>query len=100
MPILILIPFAAFFGCVLGQFYLVRQVRQALVARHPEVWREFSEKAWFIDNAIFSFVRKKRDLALNDPSLTAIADRMRKLQIVAIVAWAAYGVSIFAVGAH
>ncbi|PZR34015.1 hypothetical protein [Caulobacter segnis] len=98
MPLFLLVPFAVFFGCVLGQFYLVRKVRRALVARHPALWLQLSDKALFIDNAIFSFVLKKRDKALGDPALSAITGRMRKLQIVAIVAWAAYGIGIVTAG--
>lgn len=98
MPLFILIPFAVFFGCVLGQFYFLRQVRRALAARHPDVWRALSERAWFIDNAVFSFVWKKREKDLGDPALSAITARMRRLHIVAIVAWAAYGVGIVTVG--
>lgn len=93
-----LIPFAVFFGCVLAQFYFLRQVRRVLATRHPDVWRELSEKAWFIDNAVVRFVWKKRDRQLNDPSLTVITGRMRKLQFVTIAAWVAYGVCLFALG--
>jgi len=94
LPLLILIPFAAFAGCVLGQFYLMRQVRRALAGRHPDVWRAISEKAFFIDNAVFSFVWKKRDQALSDPDLSRITRRMRRLQVVAIAIWLLYAAMI------
>ena len=83
MSPLIVIPFVAFLGCVLGQFYLMRQVRQVLATRHPEVWSDLSTKALFINNAIFSFVWRGRDKALNDPQLNQATARVRGLQIVA-----------------
>ena len=87
MPALILIPFVAFAACVLGQFYFTRQVRRALASRHPDVWRDLSMRSFFIDNAVFSFVWKKRDKALNDSDLESITRRMRRLQIVAVAIW-------------
>ena len=98
MPAYAFIPFAVFAGCVLGQFYFLREVRRALASRHPDVWRKLSENAWFMDNAVVRFIWKKRDRALNDPQLSAITRRIRKLQIVALVAWVAYGICIFAFG--
>ncbi len=94
-PFLMLIPFAAFACCVLGQFYLMRQVRSILANKHPEVWRELSSKSFFIDNAIFSFIFKKRYRPLADPDLTGVADRMRKLQFLAIGIWLIYMVMMF-----
>lgn len=95
MPALILIPFAAFACCVLGQFYLMRRVRAVLANKHPEVWRELSSKSFFIDNAVMKFVLKKRDRGLGDPELTAAAIRMRRLQLVAIGVWLIYMVALF-----
>jgi hypothetical protein len=86
MIALFLIPFFAFACCVFGQFYLMRQVRVLLANKHPDLWRDLSSK-FFIDNAIFSFIWKKRDRDLGDPELTAVAGRMRKLQLVAIGIW-------------
>ena len=95
MPALVLIPFVAFACCVLGQFYLMRQVRSALASRHPDVWRNLSMRSFFIDNAVFNFVWKKRDRALNDPDLARTTQRMRRLQIVAIAVWLIYAVMLF-----
>jgi hypothetical protein len=95
MPLLILIPFAGFACCVLGQFYLMRQVRGVLANKHPDVWRGLSTKSFFIDNAVFNFIWKKRDRSLGDPELTAVAVRMRKLQLVAIGVWLIYMVTLF-----
>jgi hypothetical protein len=98
MSPLILIPFVAFMGCVLGQFYLTRQVRQVLATRHPEVWRDLSTKAFFIDNALFSFVWRGRDKALNDPELNQATQRVRTLQIVAFAVWLVYAAMLFTSG--
>ncbi|HEY2750526.1 hypothetical protein [Phenylobacterium sp.] len=95
MPLLIVIPFAAFACWVLGQFYAMRQVRRVLANKHPNVWRELSSKSFFIDNAVLNFVWKKRDRSLGDPELTTVADRMRKLQFVAIGVWLIYMVTLF-----
>ena len=95
MPALILIPFVAFAACVLAQFYFMRQVRRALASRHPDVWRDLSVRSFFIDNALFSFVWKKRDKTLNDPDLAKITQRMRRLQIVAFAIWLIYAVALF-----
>ena len=92
MPLLI--PFAVFLGCVLAQFYFLRQVRRLLASRHPDVWRDISDRAWFVDNAVFLFVWKKRDRDLNDADLNAVTGRLRQLQLVAIIAWVAYGLAI------
>ena len=94
MPFLALIPFAAFGGCVLGQFYLMRQVRSVLANRHPDVWRELSSKSFFIDNAVLTFVWKRRDRDLGDPQLTAVAVQMRRLQLFAFGIWLLYMVTL------
>lgn len=73
----------------------MRQVRSILANKHPEVWRELSSRSFFIDNAVFSFIFKKRYRPLADPALTAVADRMRKLQFIAIGIWLIYMVMMF-----
>ena len=101
MPILIIVLFLAFIGCVLGQFYLVRQVRRALADRHPETWRAISDKALFIDNALISFVLKGRDKALHDIELSRLTNRMRQLQVLTIAIWLLYAVMLFSgIGVH
>lgn len=94
MPI-ILIPFAVFFACCLAQFFFLRRVRQALAARHPDVWRAMSEKSWFIDNAVYKFAWRRRDRGLNDPDLTARVKQLRLLYFVAICVWAIYALALF-----
>lgn len=94
MPILTLALFAAFGACVLAQFYMMRQVRRVLADKHPETWRDLSSRTFFIDNAVFSFVWKKRYMALADPELDQLGRRMRRLQVLALAIWLAYGASI------
>ena len=93
MP-LILVPFAVFFCCCAAQFFFLRRVRQALALRHPEVWRELSTKAWFIDNAVHKFAWARRDKALNDPDLSTKTKQLRLLYIVAIGAWIVYAAAL------
>lgn len=90
-----LVLFAAFGACALAQFYLVRQVRRVLANKHQETWRDLSSRAFLIDNAVFSFVWKKRYKALADPELDHLGRRMRRLQLLAFAIWLAYGASIF-----
>ena len=89
MTPLIIIPFALFFGCVFSQFLLLRGIRRVLVERHPDVWREISLKAWFIDNAVGRFAWGGRAKALNDPYLMEAVNRLRLLYAVGFAAWLA-----------
>ena len=91
LPIL----FVVFACCVLGQFYFARQVRRILANKHPEVWRDLSSRAFFIDNAVFGFIWKKRHRALGDRELDQVAERMWRIQLVAFALWLAYAVAIF-----
>jgi hypothetical protein len=87
---MILVPFAAFACCMLGQFWLIREVRRALASGHPETWRALSENAFFLDNAVIAFVLRRRDLELDDSDLRRITRRLRILQVVAIEIWLIY----------
>ncbi len=89
MTLLVIIPFALFFCCVLAQFPLRRELRRVLVERHPEVWREISVKAWFIDSAVGRYVWGGKAKALNDPYLMEAVNRLRLLQAVSVAAWLA-----------
>ncbi len=64
--------------------------------KHPDVWRELSSKSFFIDNAVISFIWKKRDRGLDDVELTVVAGHMRRLQLVGMGIWLAYMVALFA----
>jgi hypothetical protein len=57
-----------------------------LAERHPELWRELSTKAWFIDSAVSKFVwRGAKDL--HDSDLTVRINQLRSLYGIAFVAW-------------
>ncbi|MBO9557764.1 MAG: hypothetical protein J7515_04145 [Caulobacter sp.] len=92
MP-LILIPFGVFFACCCAQFFLWR-VRRAMVERHPDVWREISGKAWFIDKAVSRFAWKRRDKGLNDPDLTRKVKELKIFGVVTFSAWLVYAVML------
>ena len=83
----IFIPFAVFFACTLGQFWMLRRLRQALVARHPEIWLEQSSKAFFTNSTGLGFALRRGDRGLNDPELTACVNQLLLLWAVAIGAW-------------
>lgn len=93
MP-LILIPFGVFFVCCGAQFFFLRRVRLAMVERHPELWRQISAKAWFVDNAVYRFAWKRRDRGLNDPDLTRKVKELKTLYAFAISAWLVYAVML------
>ena len=93
MPIIV-IPFAVFFFCCAAQFYFLRRVRQALIQRHPQVWLELSGKAWFVDNAVYRFIRRRQDKGLNDPDLTAKTKQAAILYYVAIITWVIYAIGL------
>lgn len=70
----------------------------ALVQRHPEVWREISLKAWFIDRAVYKFVWRGAK-NLGDPDLSSKITQLRILYAVTLAAWLAFaGVLITGVG--
>ena len=95
MPILWLVLFAAFGACVFAQMYMTRQIRRVLANKHPEIWRDLSSRAFFLDNAVLRFVWKKRFKALADPELGRLGRRMRYLQALTYAIGLAYGVSLF-----
>ena len=84
---LAVLPFAVFFGCCLLQFWLLRRVRRALAERHPTLWLEMSGKALFTDNAVYKFIWARRDQTLGDAELTRAAQHLRRLSVVALLAW-------------
>ena len=86
MPV-VLIPAAAFLACCVAQFYFLRRVRQALAKRHPEVWRDISMKAWFVDNSVYKFAWKRRDRELGDLELTTRRRQLIALNYLAITLW-------------
>jgi len=86
MPYLLFIPGGVFLLCGLAQFAFIKRIRAALAERHPDVWREMSVKAWFIDSAVATFARRGAK-SLNDPDLNSSIDGLRVVYGVAIAAW-------------
>jgi hypothetical protein len=93
---LIFIPFAVFFACTLGQFLMLRRMRQALAERHPEIWLELSRKAIFANSIGLGFALRRDDRALGDPDLSRWVDRLLLLWGVAIGAWVVLAGMLFA----
>jgi hypothetical protein len=85
--VIFIIPFAVFFACTLGQFFMLRRVRQALVARHPEIWLELSRKAIFTNSTGLGFALRRGDRGLDDPELSRSVNLLLLLWAVAIGAW-------------
>ena len=83
----IFIPFAVFFACTLGQLLMLRRLRQALVARHPEIWLELSSKALFSNGTGLGFALRRGDRKLDDPDLSRCVDQLLLLWALAIGAW-------------
>jgi hypothetical protein len=84
---IIFVPFSVFFACTLGQFWMLRRLRQALVDRHPDIWLEQSRKAFFPNSTGLGFALTRRDRALGDPELSRCVDQLLLLWAVAITAW-------------
>ena len=95
MPFLPVIPFAVFFACCASQFIFLRQVRRALVIRHPDIWRQLSLDAWSMDSALSRFIWSRRDKRLNDTDLTKAVSRMWLLSLAAIAAWLSLIATLF-----
>jgi hypothetical protein len=89
LPIIFIV-FAVFFCCGALQFFFLRRVRQALVERHPALWRDISRKAWFIDSAVYKFAWRRRDKDLNDPELTVRTKQLLLFYYSAIGIWLIY----------
>lgn len=88
MPIF-LIPFSIFFACCVAQFVFVERVKRALADRHPDLLRGMSGRSFFsfTSGAISKFVWQRRDLGLNDSSLTKTVKQFKALLFVAYGAW-------------
>lgn len=88
MAVLIVLPFAVFFGCVLTMIWTHYRIRRVLVERHPDEWLRISKSANFLvqqPGYWFPFTGRHREL--NDPDLSALVMRVRWLQGIGIAVW-------------
>lgn len=100
MPVYVAIPFAIFFVCCALQFWFLRQVRRALIERHPQIFLEISKSAFFVDQALWRFAQSRRRKALQDPELDRCVRNFNLLWAVAILAWLAIAASMFFTAVH
>jgi len=97
MPVLILIPFAVFFACCLGQFWFLKQVRDRLIDCHPDEYLRIERSSTFPYNGLWRFTRRGRYKSLGDEELNRRVRNLKRLFLIAFIAWAAGAVSIFTV---
>lgn len=97
MPILILLPFGVFFVCCLLQFWFLKKVRDALIDRHPDTFLAVEKSSIFPMQGLWKFARGSSYKKLGDVELNRHVRNLKRLMIVGIAAWVAYGLSIFAI---
>jgi hypothetical protein len=95
MPSLILLPFSVFFVCCILQFWYLKKVRDALIDHHPETFLQVEKSSIFPMQGIWRFARGKQYKKLGDAELNRHVRNLKRLMIVAIVAWVGFAVSIF-----
>jgi hypothetical protein len=95
MPPVILIPFAVFFACCLGQFWFLKQVRDRLIDCHPDTFLQIEKSSIFPFNGLWRFTRGGKYKSLGDEELNRRIRNLKRLFLVALVAWAAYAVALF-----
>lgn len=97
MPNLILLPFSVFFVCCILQFWYLKKVRDALIDHHPETFLQVEKSSIFPMQGIWRFARSKQYKKLGDAELNRHVRNLKRLMIVAIVAWVGFAVSIFSI---
>lgn len=87
MPPLILLPFGVFFVCCILQFWYLKKVRDALIERHPDTFLSVEKSSIFPMQGLFKFARGGRYKDLNDALLNRHVRNLKRLMIVAYIAW-------------
>ena len=98
MPILILIPFGVFGACAILQFWFLKKVRDALIERHPETFLSIEKTSTFPMRQLWKFSSASRFKQLGDAVLDRHVLNLRRLMIIAFVAWAAFRISLVTTG--
>ena len=89
------VAFAVFFACCVGQFWFLKRVREQLIERDPDTFLAIEKSSMFPNGGLRRFLRKGRYKELHDPELDSRVRALKRLYILAFVAWTAYGVSLF-----
>jgi len=89
MPVLILLSFGVFFICCILQFWYLKKVRDALIDRHPEAFLAAERSSIFPMQGIWKFTRGSRYKLLGDSDLNRHVRNLKRLMVIAVVAWAA-----------
>ena len=95
MPIYVLIPFGVFFICCGLQFWFFKQVRDALIERHPETFLAVERSSIFPQQGLWRFAFSKRYKELGDEDLNKRVRNLRWLIVVGFVAWLCCAVAGF-----
>ena len=95
MQIYILIPFGVFFVCGILQFLFLKQIRDALIERHPNTYLEIEKGSFFPLQGLQRFLRRNRYKALDDADLNKRVRNFKRLYLVAIGAWLCFASALF-----
>ena len=95
MPNYILIPFAVFFACCAAQFWFLKQVRDRLIDQHRDKFLEVERSSIFPHQGLWNFTRGSRYKDLRDEELNRRVRNLKRLFLVAFLAWLAFAVAIF-----
>lgn len=81
--------FAVFVVIGLGEMHFREQVRVALSARHPDIWRELAARQGFQANVLAAFIWRRRDRALGDAALSRATLIAAVFGALTVAAWIA-----------
>ncbi len=95
MPGYVFIPFAVFAACCVAQFWFMKRVRDTLIERHPDTFLAVEKSSIFPMQGLWRFTKKGRYKVLQDPELNKHVRNLKRLYVIAIVAWLAYAIALF-----
>jgi hypothetical protein len=78
-----------------AQFWFIQKVRGALIERHPETFLTIEQSSIFPYRGLQRFTRGGRYKALKDAELNRHVRNLKRLNIIAVASWLAYGIAIF-----
>lgn len=73
----------------------MKKVRDALIERHPDTFLAVEKSSIFPHQGLWRFTRGNRYKELQDEDLNQHVRNLKRLYLVAIASWLAYGIAIF-----
>jgi hypothetical protein len=71
------------------------RVRKVLIDRHTDTFLAIEKSSILPLSGLWRFVRKGRYKDLDDPELDKRVRDLKRLYLIGIVSWLAYGISLF-----